>query len=51
MIDPSALARMHHPEIPRQWSVGLLAGIVGVCPVTELEFRYSARALSDYESW
>ena len=49
LIDNSALVRVAHPVVQRAWTGILEAGMVGVCPVTELEFRYSSRSLEDYE--
>jgi len=50
LIDNSALVRVGHPAAAQKWLERLDAGLVAVCPVTELEFRYSSRSLQDYET-
>jgi predicted nucleic acid-binding protein len=48
LIDTSALARMMRPGGESfGWDQAVAAGLVGVCPVTELEFFYSARSAAD----
>lgn len=48
LIDTSALARMMRPgAVAFGWDQAVAAGLVAVCPVTELEFFYSARSAAD----
>ena len=50
LIDTSALARLMRPGAESfGWDQAAAAGLIAVCPVTELEFFYSARSLSDRE--
>jgi predicted nucleic acid-binding protein len=45
LIDTSALSRM--AQIPRQWDEQVSAGLIAVCPVTELEMLFSARSMTE----
>lgn len=48
LIDTSALARMMLPGSESLgWDQAVAAGLVAVCPITELEFLYSARSARD----
>jgi predicted nucleic acid-binding protein len=48
LIDTSALARMMRPGGESfGWDQAVAAGLVAVCPITELEFFYSARSFAD----
>lgn len=48
LIDTSALARMMRPGGESfGWDQAVAAGLVAVCPITELEFFYSARSAAD----
>ena len=48
LIDTSALARLMCPGgIALGWDQAVAAGLVAVCPITELEFFYSARSAAD----
>jgi predicted nucleic acid-binding protein len=50
LIDTSALARLMHPEAESYgWDRAAAAGLIAVCPITELEFFYSARSIADRE--
>lgn len=50
LIDTSALARMMRGDAEQfGWDRAAAAGLVAVCPVTELEFLYSARSADDRE--
>ena len=50
LIDTSALARMMRPEAESLgWDQAAAAGLIAVCPVTELEFFFSARSAADRE--
>ncbi|MFE1102812.1 PIN domain nuclease [Nocardiopsis alba] len=45
LVDTSALARIYgSPEGYEEWDRALVHGTVAVCPITELEFLYSARS-------
>jgi predicted nucleic acid-binding protein len=48
LIDTSALARMLHADGESfGWDQAAIAGLIAVCPITELEFFYSARSVKD----
>ena len=48
LIDTSALVRLHRdPALREVWRDKVDAGLVGICPVTELELLYSARSMTD----
>jgi predicted nucleic acid-binding protein len=50
LIDTSALARLMRPAaVSYGWDQAVAAGLIAVCPVTELEFFYSARSAKDRE--
>jgi len=51
LIDTSALARLMRPGAASfGWDQAIAAGLVAVCPITELEFCYCARSSNDRES-
>ena len=51
LIDTSALARlMRSGAASFGWDQAVAAGLVALCPITELEFCYSARSSKDRES-
>jgi predicted nucleic acid-binding protein len=51
LIDTSALARMMRSGAKSfGWDEAVAAGLVAVCPITELEFLYSARSAKDREA-
>jgi predicted nucleic acid-binding protein len=51
LIDTSALARLMRPGAESfGWDQAVAAGLVAVCPITELEFFYSARSAVDREN-
>ena len=51
LIDTSALARLMRPGAASfGWDQAVAAGLVAVCPITELELCYSARSSKDRES-
>ena len=51
LIDTSALARLMRSDAESfGWDQAVAAGLVAVCPITELEFCYSARSAKDRES-
>lgn len=48
LIDTSALARLMRPGAESfGWDQAVAAGLIAVCPITELEFFYSARSAAD----
>jgi predicted nucleic acid-binding protein len=48
LIDTSALARFMRSDAEQYgWDQAAAAGLIAVCPVTELEFFYSARSAAD----
>ncbi len=50
LIDTSALARLLRPGAESfGWDQAAAAGLIAVCPITELEFFYSARSVADRE--
>ncbi|GGK58820.1 ribonuclease VapC18 [Planomonospora parontospora subsp. parontospora] len=50
LIDTSALAGLMRKEAESYgWDQAVAAGLVAVCPITELEFFYSARSQADRE--
>ena len=51
LIDTSALARLMRPGAESLgWDQAVAAGLIAVCPITELEFCYSARSAKDREA-
>ena len=50
LIDTSALVRvLGNARVFAQWHRPIVAGLVAVCPITELEFLYTARSMADRE--
>jgi predicted nucleic acid-binding protein len=48
LIDTSALARLLRPDAEDfGWDQAAAAGMISVCPITELEYFYSARSSAD----
>jgi len=48
LIDTSALARLLHDDAEQYgWDQAAAAGLIATCPITELEFFYSARSATD----
>ncbi|MHB1596149.1 MAG: PIN domain-containing protein [Streptosporangiaceae bacterium] len=47
LIDTSGLFRILQGGLRKSWSDQLLAGVIAICPVIEMEFLYSARSLGD----
>jgi predicted nucleic acid-binding protein len=48
LIDTSALARFMRSDSEQHgWDQAAAAGLIAVCPITELEFFYSARSAAD----
>ncbi|WP_033340346.1 PIN domain nuclease [Catenuloplanes japonicus] len=50
LIDTSAIVRMfRYPAVRERWQPQVLAGVIGLCPLTELELLYNARSKADRE--
>ncbi len=50
LIDTSALARFMRSDAEQfGWDQAAAAGLIATCPITELEFFYSARSAADRE--
>jgi predicted nucleic acid-binding protein len=47
LIDTSGLFRILQGELRKAWSDQLVAGVIAMCPIVELEFLFSARSLAD----
>jgi len=47
LIDASGLFRILQGELRKAWSDQLVAGVIAMCPIVELEFLFSARSLAD----
>jgi predicted nucleic acid-binding protein len=48
LLDTSALVRLlREAGVRARWEPQITAGLVGVCPIVELELLYSARSKSD----
>lgn len=48
LIDTSALARFMRRDADQYgWDQAVVAGLVALCPITELEFLYSTRSAAD----
>jgi predicted nucleic acid-binding protein len=48
LLDTSALVRiLRQPAIRARWEEQITAGLVAVCPITELEFLHTARSKAD----
>ena len=48
LLDTSALARLlRDPTVRGRWEHQITAGLVAVCPITELEVLYTARSKTD----
>lgn len=48
LVDTSVLARLMRPgAVSFGWDQAAAAGLLAVCPITELEFFYSARSAAD----
>lgn len=47
LIDTSGLFRILQGDLRKAWSDQLVAGVISVCPIVELEFLSSSRSLAD----
>jgi predicted nucleic acid-binding protein len=52
LIDTSALVRLLRDSGVRvRWQPQITAGVIGLCPVTELEMLHGARSKAEREEW
>jgi predicted nucleic acid-binding protein len=52
IVDASALVRLlRSRDVRSRWQPQITAGVMGVCPITELEFLYSARSKAERDDW
>ena len=52
LVDTSALVRLLRDiDVRSRWQPQVTAGVMGVCPITELELLYSARSKAEREEW
>ena len=52
LVDTSALVRLlRHRDVRSRWQPQITAGVMGICPITELEFLHSARSTNEREDW
>jgi predicted nucleic acid-binding protein len=52
LVDTSALVRLlRKGEVRSRWQPQITAGVIGLCPITELELLYSARSKAEREEW
>jgi predicted nucleic acid-binding protein len=52
LVDTSALVRLlRNGDVRSRWQPQITAGVMGTCPITELEFLYSARSKSERDEW
>jgi len=52
LVDTSAVVRLLRDRDTRaRWQPQITAGLMGLCPITELELLHSARSKADREEW
>ena len=52
LVDTSALVRLlRNRDLRNRWQPQIIAGVIGICPITELEFLHSAQSKTDREEW
>ena len=52
LVDTSALVRLlRNRDVRSRWQPQITAGVMGICPITELEFLYGARSKTEREEW
>ncbi|GAA4684169.1 PIN domain nuclease [Phytohabitans rumicis] len=52
LVDTSAVVRLlRDPDVRARWQPQITAGVMGMCPITELELLHSARSKADREEW
>jgi len=48
LVDTSAVVRLlRNDDVRRRWQPQITAGVMGFCPITELDLLYSARSTAD----
>ena len=47
LIDTSGLFGILQGDLRKAWSDQLVAGVIAICPIVELEFLFSSRSLAD----
>lgn len=52
LVDTSAVVRLlRDRDVRARWQPQITAGVMGICPITELELLHSARSKADREEW
>ena len=52
LVDTSAVVRLlRERDVRARWQPQITAGVMGLCPVTELELLHSARSKADRDEW
>jgi predicted nucleic acid-binding protein len=52
LVDTSAVVRLlRNDDVRRRWQPQITAGVIGLCPITELELLFSARSKVDRDEW
>jgi predicted nucleic acid-binding protein len=52
LVDTSAVVRLARArDVRARWQPQIVAGVMGLCPITELELLHSARSKADREEW
>ncbi|MEV8517548.1 PIN domain-containing protein [Dactylosporangium sp. NPDC051484] len=52
LVDTSAVVRLlRDRDVRARWQPQVTAGVMGICPITELELLHSARSKADREEW
>jgi predicted nucleic acid-binding protein len=52
LVDTSAVVRLLRDRgIRARWEPQITAGVMGICPITELELLHGARSKADREEW
>jgi predicted nucleic acid-binding protein len=52
LVDTSAVIRLlRDRDVRARWQPQLTPGVMGICPITELELLHSARSKADREEW
>lgn len=52
LVDTSAVVRLlRDHDVRARWQPQITAGVMGICPITELKLLHSARSKADREEW
>ncbi len=52
LVDTSAVVRLlRDRDVRARWHPQVIAGVIGICPITELELLHIARSKADREEW